>query len=160
MKLLNGHFETPIGKLRAQITEDGRLWELAFVNRRGKDDAHPAFARIRRQLEQYFEGKRTSFELELAERGTEFQRAVWSELAKIPAGSTISYAELARRVDREGAVRAVGAANGANPWCIVVPCHRVVGSSGDLTGYSGGIARKKALLELERAAAKPVKARA
>jgi methylated-DNA-[protein]-cysteine S-methyltransferase len=101
------------------------------------------------QLSEYFEGKRKTFELELAPEGTDFQKAVWDELTRVPYGSTLSYGELARRIGRADAVRAVGAANGANPIPIVIPCHRVVGSNGSLTGYGGGLDRKKWLLALE-----------
>ena len=104
-----------------------------------------------RQLSGYFAGQRTGFDLPLARPGTEFQRAVWDELVKIPHGTTISYAELARRLGKPGSQRAVGAANGKNRIAIVVPCHRVIDSSGNLHGYGGGLDRKRALLELEGA---------
>jgi len=103
------------------------------------------------QLNAYFRGERTTFDLPLAPGGTLFQQDVWNELQKIPLGETISYAELAERVGRKGSFRAVGAANGRNPLPIVIPCHRVIGSNGKLTGYAGGIEAKKKLLELEGA---------
>ena len=103
----------------------------------------------RRQLDEYFAGTRRAFELRLAPRGTEFQRLVWFALAEIPYGATWSYAELARRVGRPKAVRAVGAANGANPLPIVLPCHRVIGADGSLVGYGGGLSAKRFLLDLE-----------
>ncbi|HVE25595.1 MAG TPA: methylated-DNA--[protein]-cysteine S-methyltransferase [Sporichthya sp.] len=104
-----------------------------------------------RQLAEYFAGERTEFDLPLAAAGTPFQRRVWSALCDIPYGETISYGELARRIGQPTASRAVGLANGRNPISIVVPCHRVIGSSGKLIGYGGGLDRKQTLLELERA---------
>jgi O-6-methylguanine DNA methyltransferase len=101
------------------------------------------------QLSEYFSGKRRDFTLDLAPKGTPFQLAVWNELLRIPYGSTISYAELARRIGKPSAVRAVGAANGANPIPVIIPCHRVIGANGTLTGYGGGLERKQWLLALE-----------
>jgi methylated-DNA-[protein]-cysteine S-methyltransferase len=111
-------------------------------------DARP-FAEARWQLAQYFAGERTAFDLRLAPAGTPFQREVWDALLAIPYGQTVSYGELAHRIGRPAASRAVGLANGRNPISIVVPCHRVIGSSGSLTGYGGGIDRKRFLLALE-----------
>ena len=108
-----------------------------------------AFAGVVEQLDAYFSGERASFELDLAPRGTEFQREVWRALATIPYGETTTYAEIARAIGRPLAVRAVGAANGRNPLSIVVPCHRVIGRDGTLTGYAGGIENKRKLLALE-----------
>jgi methylated-DNA-[protein]-cysteine S-methyltransferase len=105
------------------------------------------------QLAGYFDGRRTQFDLPLGPRGTEFQRTVWHTLAGIPYGTTISYAQLATRVGKASAMRAVGAANGRNPLPIVLPCHRVVGSDGSLTGFGGGLPTKQFLLELEGALA-------
>lgn len=101
------------------------------------------------QLREYFAGERKTFSLTLIPEGTEFQRAVWSELRNIPYGETISYKELAERIGRPKAVRAVGAANGANPIPIIIPCHRVIGNDGSLTGFGGGLPLKKRLLDLE-----------
>jgi methylated-DNA-[protein]-cysteine S-methyltransferase len=103
------------------------------------------------QLEAYFAGELTSFDLPLAPRGTPFQHAVWNALLDIPYGQTTSYTEIAQAVDRPTATRAVGAANGRNPISIVVPCHRVIGAGGSLTGYGGGLERKRQLLALEAA---------
>ena len=103
----------------------------------------------RRQLTEYFAGDRHEFDLELAPGGTPFQQAVWRALRTIPFGATCSYSDIARRIGRPTAVRAVGAANGRNPIAIVVPCHRVIGRSGALTGYAGGLDRKRRLLEHE-----------
>ena len=108
-----------------------------------------AFGEVRRQLDEYFAGSRRSFDLPLVPAGTPFQSRVWEALARIPWGTTVTYGELAARVGRPGAARAVGAAVGRNPISIVVPCHRVVGAGGALTGYAGGLDRKAFLLALE-----------
>ena len=127
---------------------DGAPHAESAVPAGAREDAL-AFAEVRAQLEQYFDGKRTVFELALAPRGTEFQRRVWSALSTIPHGATTTYAAIARALGNPTAVRAVGAANGKNPLSIVVPCHRVIGKDGTLTGYAGGLSRKRRLLELE-----------
>jgi methylated-DNA-[protein]-cysteine S-methyltransferase len=106
-----------------------------------------------RQLAGYFNGRREPFDLPLQPRGTPFQQRVWQEIARIPYGETITYAELARRAGAPGSARAAGAATGRNPLSIIVPCHRVVGTRGALTGYAGGVERKARLLALERKAA-------
>jgi methylated-DNA-[protein]-cysteine S-methyltransferase len=108
-----------------------------------------AFTEVLEQLAAYFDGERTTFDLVLAPRGTDFQREVWRALAAIPYGETTTYAAIARSIGRPKAVRAVGAANGKNPLSIVVPCHRVIGRDGTLTGYAGGLSSKRRLLELE-----------
>jgi len=102
------------------------------------------------QLEAYFAGNRTEFDLELSMAGTEFQRRVWRALTTIPYGETRSYGEIAAQIGAVGAARAVGLANGRNPIAIIVPCHRVIGAGGNLTGYGGGLDRKRSLLELEK----------
>ncbi|RWU17827.1 cysteine methyltransferase [Pseudomonas alkylphenolica] len=104
---------------------------------------------VARQLDEYFAGKREQFQLSLAAQGTAFQQEVWQALQRIPYGTTCSYGDLAQSIGRPRAVRAVGTANGANPIAIIVPCHRVIGSNGTLTGYAGGVERKQLLLELE-----------
>jgi methylated-DNA-[protein]-cysteine S-methyltransferase len=109
-----------------------------------------AFDDVVSQLEEYFEGERRQFELRLAPEGTPFQQRVWQALLDIPYGETISYGELASRIGQRSASRAVGLANGSNPLPIVIPCHRVIGSNGKLTGYGGGVAIKERLLALER----------
>ena len=116
------------------------------------DDAFPEAVE---QLEAYFAGDRTDFELELALVGTQFQRWVWAALQTIPYGETRSYGEIAQQIGSPGAFRAVGLANGHNPIGIIVPCHRVIGSNGSLTGYGGGLDRKRALLELEKSRTAP-----
>ena len=108
-----------------------------------------AFSEVRTQLEAYLDGKRTSFDLPLAPLGTDFQRLVWKALSAIPYGTTTTYAAIARSIGKPRAVRAVGAANGKNPLSIVVPCHRVIGKDGTLTGYAGGLPSKRRLLEIE-----------
>ncbi len=115
-----------------------------------EDACHPILSEAARQLEEYFAGQRTVFSVPLAMRGTAFQTDVWRALQEIPFGQTRSYGELARALGRPEASRAVGAANGRNPISIIVPCHRVVGSTGKLTGFAGGVHVKAHLLELER----------
>jgi len=110
----------------------------------------PLFRHATAQLREYFNGTRRRFDVPLAPAGTPFQRTVWSEIAKVPFGETITYAELARRCGRPAAVRAAGAATGRNPITVIIPCHRIIGSGGALTGYAGGLDRKRKLLELER----------
>jgi methylated-DNA-[protein]-cysteine S-methyltransferase len=111
---------------------------------------HPALEECLAQIDQYFQGTRQEFSLQLAPEGTDFQQQVWRELSKIPYGQTASYLDIARAIGNEQAVRAVGAANGQNPISIIIPCHRVIGSDGKLTGYGGGLWRKEWLLTHER----------
>lgn len=114
-----------------------------------RDDAHPLLVEAGRQLDAYFAGERQDFDLPVQAAGTPFQHLVWAALCEIPYGTTNSYGQLARRIGRPGASRAVGLANGRNPVSIVVPCHRVIGANGTLTGYGGGLDRKRLLLGLE-----------
>jgi methylated-DNA-[protein]-cysteine S-methyltransferase len=114
-----------------------------------QDDRAVPFSEVKAQLADYFEGRRTTFDLPLCMEGTGFQRLVWDLLTEIPFGTTISYGELARRAGNPNSSRAVGLANGHNPISIIVPCHRVIGSNGKLTGYGGGLPRKAALLDFE-----------
>jgi len=109
------------------------------------------------QLREYFAGARTRFDIPLAPAGTPFQREVWRAIGEVPFGETITYAELARRCDRPSAARAAGAATGRNPITVIIPCHRIIGSGGALTGYAGGVDRKRALLELEARDARTVR---
>ena len=146
----------PEGPLFLAVDDEGRVLRLHFVDgalpiESGwvQDDA--ALAEVTRQLDEYFAGDRVAFDLALAPRGTPFLLEVWDQLCRIPYGETISYGELATRVDRPGAARAVGAANGQNPIAIIVPCHRVIGKDGGLTGFAGGYEAKRYLLEIERA---------
>jgi len=117
-----------------------------------RDDDHPVLREAIGQLESYFAGERRDFELPCDPRGTPFQQAVWRAIATVRYGELLTYAELAARAGAPGAARAAGAATGRNPLSIIVPCHRIVGARGALTGYAGGLARKEALLALERAA--------
>ena len=141
-------FHSPIGPLAVVVDDRGQLTEMHFGHApdEAPDDATRA---VCAQLGEYFAGTRKEFEVKLAPRGTEFQMSVWMELLKIPYGGTISYSELAQRIGKPSAVRAVGAANGANPIPVIIPCHRVIGSNGSLTGYGGGTERKQRLLVLE-----------
>jgi methylated-DNA-[protein]-cysteine S-methyltransferase len=115
-----------------------------------EDDRSEVLRAAHRELDQYFAGSRKVFDLPLAPNGTSFQRAVWNAIAQVPWGETLTYAELASRAGHPGSARAAGAATGRNPLSIIVPCHRIVGSDGSLTGYAGGLDRKQKLLALER----------
>ena len=141
---------TPIGPLTIVVNDAGAVEQIHFGVLGDIEARDGNCGDVVAQLDEYFAGTRTAFGLVLAPRGTEFQLAVWNELQRIPYGATISYGELAQRIARPDAVRAVGAANGANPIPIVIPCHRVIGADGSLTGYGGGLPIKRALLELER----------
>jgi len=116
-----------------------------------RDARHPLLRQARRELKEYFAGRRRRFDVPLDPLGTPFQRAIWKSIAKVGFGSTMTYGELARRAGHPGSARAAGAATGRNPLGIVVPCHRILGSNGSLTGYAGGLQRKRALLALEGA---------
>ena len=158
MTVIHTTIDSPIGPLLLAASDDG-LRTIEFdaarhpVRREADwiDGDHPLLQRARQQLGEYFAGKRRSFDLPLDPRGTDFQRMTWQALTTIPYGETISYAELASRVQRPKAMRAVGSANGRNPLPIVVPCHRVIGADGSLTGFGGGLPTKQFLLELEGA---------
>jgi methylated-DNA-[protein]-cysteine S-methyltransferase len=143
---------SPVGSLRL-TAENEALTEIAFLHNappgRGNLESEPALRTAAAQLTEYFAGARRTFDLPLAPVGTAFQRAVWNAVREIPYGQTCSYADVAARIGMPNAVRAVGAANGRNPLPIVVPCHRVVGANGTLTGYGGGLENKRILLELE-----------
>lgn len=141
--------ESPIGPLLLTCSATG-LTSLQMGARAEREHDHPLLQQTRRQLEEYFAGERTEFDLPLEPQGTEFQRAVWNQLCAIPFAETASYGQVAARVGRPKASRAVGAANGANPIAIIVPCHRVIGANGSLTGFGGGLQRKQWLLEHER----------
>jgi methylated-DNA-[protein]-cysteine S-methyltransferase len=148
--------DSPVGPLLLAGDPDG-LHGLWFVRQDRPVRVDGAWTRdrgaldgVRDELDRYFAGRLRTFRSRLAFGGTPFQHQVWTALCGIPYGETISYGELARRIGRPDAVRAVGAANGANPIAIIVPCHRVIGANGSLTGFGGGLPTKKALLELER----------
>jgi methylated-DNA-[protein]-cysteine S-methyltransferase len=145
------YVDTPIGAILV-AGDENTIIEIHFAGAEPKSDwtrDDDALCEGARQLRAYFAGERTTFDLPLAPRGTEFQQSVWSALLDIPYGETTSYSTIAERIGRRAAVRAVGAANGANPIPIVIPCHRVIGASGSLTGFGGGIEVKRQLLRLE-----------
>jgi methylated-DNA-[protein]-cysteine S-methyltransferase len=147
--------ETPFGLFAAWVDEAGRLLRFRFRN----DDAERldreaeqnpgALAEVHRQVAEYSSGKRQIFEFELLPGGTEFDQQVWKALSDIPFGRTVSYGAIAKSIGQPGAARAVGAANNANPIALIVPCHRVIGSDGSLTGFGGGLPLKRRLLEHE-----------
>lgn len=153
------HFDSPLGTMLLAASDRGLAGTWFLGQRHGPVEApgrhvddHPVLAATVRQLRAYFAGERAAFDLPLdLAAGTPFQQSVWQALLAIPAGSTTSYGDLGRLLGRPQAARAVGAAVGRNPVSIVVPCHRVIGTAGALTGYAGGIARKTALLRLEGA---------
>jgi methylated-DNA-[protein]-cysteine S-methyltransferase len=149
--------DSPIGKLKLVASGSklvAILWEHERPNRvklgeMVKAEDSPALIEAQRQLNEYFAGKRTQFELELDFKGTEFQKKVWQALLTIPFGETRSYSQIATQIGNAKAVRAVGAANGRNPISIIAPCHRVIGASGELTGFAGGLKAKETLLAIE-----------
>ena len=154
--MFHDHVDTPLGRML--LAGDGHA--LTFIGL--PDSRHPLaipadwqrdpapFVEARRQFDRYFDGTLQAFDLPLAPRGTAFQLSVWNALKAIPYAHTISYVELARRIGNPNASRAVGLANGANPLSIIVPCHRVIGASGALTGYGGGLPAKRFLLDHEK----------
>jgi methylated-DNA-[protein]-cysteine S-methyltransferase len=150
------HIDSPIGRLT--LTSEGSLLTGLYMASPGKlprtadwvmDNAAAPLPEAARQLCEYFAGERREFDLPLRMHGTDFQKRVWRELTKIPFGETWSYGQLARRLDNPSACRAVGLANGRNPIAIIVPCHRVIGADGSLTGFGGGLPRKQWLLAHE-----------
>ena len=150
-------YESPLGP--HLMVSDGEAITQLWLPRKGRpgepkadwmrDDHAAPFAEVRKQLDAYFEGRLKEFDLPLAAKGDEFQKRAWRELARIPYGETTSYGAIARQLGDLALARAVGAANGANPIAIVVPCHRVIGSNGKLVGYAGGLETKAALLSFE-----------
>jgi len=158
MELAYKTIQSPVGELKLVASRKGLvavLWQNDSPKRVPlgelvKQDSHPILIEAERQLGEYFEGKRKHFSVSLDMRGTRFQQSVWDALLAIPFGETRSYGDLARRLGNPRATRAVGAANGRNPISIIVPCHRVLGSNGKLTGFAGGLENKTRLLELEQ----------
>jgi methylated-DNA-[protein]-cysteine S-methyltransferase len=157
--IVQARFQSPLGPMIVAATARG-LAGIWFEGQRHLPDCsawpaepgHPLLQQAMRQLDEYFAGTRSTFDLPLdLQGGTAFQQSVWQALLAIPSGGTTSYGNLSRRIGQPAAVRAVGAAVGRNPLSIVVPCHRVLGSDGSLTGYAGGLERKDALLRLEGA---------
>jgi methylated-DNA-[protein]-cysteine S-methyltransferase len=154
------YYQSPRGRMLL-VADAKALTGVYFIGRKyqprieggwRRDVRHAPLRQAKDQLAEYFGGKRKRFTVKVAPRGTPFQRAVWKTIAGVGFGQTIPYAELARRAGRPGSARAAGAATGRNPIGIIVPCHRIVGSNGSLTGYAGGLERKKALLALELSA--------
>lgn len=157
MKTYFTFFRSPIGEI--MLTSNGSAL-TGLYNENAKHspevskeweerDELSIFKTAKTQLREYFNGERQSFDLQLETGGTQFQKEVWEQLLKIPFGETLTYRDIAHRIGRPKAVRAVGAANGKNPISIMIPCHRVIGMNGNLTGYAGGLNRKNFLLELE-----------
>ncbi|WP_186106090.1 methylated-DNA--[protein]-cysteine S-methyltransferase [Burkholderia gladioli] len=155
---------SPVGELTL-VARDDKLVAILWENDRPtrvklgpmrNDEEHPVLVETARQLREYFAGQRTDFALDIEFHGTEFQKRVWNALLTIPFGETRSYRDIAVQVGNHKATRAVGAANGRNPLSIVAPCHRVIGTSGELTGFAGGKDKKAALLALESNARQPM----
>ncbi|HTP61490.1 MAG TPA: methylated-DNA--[protein]-cysteine S-methyltransferase [Burkholderiales bacterium] len=149
-------FDTPHGTMLVAATPKG----LAGVYFKGqkhfpkkrewqRDARHPVLRQARRELAEYFAGKRTRFDVPLDPQGTVFQRKIWKAISSVSFGRTLTYSEIAKRAGHAGSARAAGAATGRNPISVIVPCHRIMGSDGSLTGYAGGLSRKRALLALE-----------
>lgn len=142
-------FKCPLGVVKIVGDANG-ISEISILDEGEVSDSIPNdLEQAVIQLQEYFEGKRTHFDLKLNPKGTDFQQSVWQELLNIPYGETLSYMELSKKIGDVKAIRAVATANGKNPLWIVIPCHRVIGTDGSLTGYAGGLWRKKWLLELE-----------
>lgn len=143
---------TMIGKLTL-VADEESVKEIRFgweIKEGEKEENHPLLQWTRRELEEYFQGKRKEFSVPLKPDGTEFQKKVWKALTEIPYGETRTYGEVAAAVGNDKASRAVGMANHCNPIPVIIPCHRVIGKNGKLTGYAGGLEKKTALLDLER----------
>ena len=158
MQLVYMYMDSPVGALKL-VAHDHALVAVMWDNEDHKrvrlaelieDHQHPMLLRVKKQLEQYFAGQRQQFDLPLDFQGTDFQQQVWQTLLTIPYGETRSYKDIALQIGNQKAVRAVGAANGRNPISIIAPCHRVIGSSGALVGFAGGLDKKQILLSLEQ----------
>ena len=158
MQLVYMYMDSPVGALKL-VAHDHALVAVMWDNEDHKrvrlaelieDHQHPMLLRVKKQLEQYFAGQRQQFDLPLDFQGTDFQQQVWQTLLTIPYGETRSYKEIAVQIGNEKAVRAVGAANGRNPISIIAPCHRVIGSSGALVGFAGGLDKEQILVSLEQ----------
>lgn len=151
------YYDSPYGRILL-VADGSAISSVSFTGQKyaprvqrdwQRDARHAPIRKAKRELAEYFGGRRKRFSLKLAPHGTPFQRAVWKAIAQVGFGRTIAYAELARRAGHPGSARAAGAATGRNPIGIIVPCHRIVGTNGSLTGYAGGLAKKRALLALE-----------
>ena len=145
----SSYFETPIGFLQILASEEF-IHSILFVDSVAESQPNKVTLKAQHQLEEYFQGKRLEFDLPLDAGGTKFQQSVWQSLTKIKYGATCSYQDIANAIANPKGVRAVGSANGKNPMTIVVPCHRVIGADGSLTGYASGVERKAWLLEHEK----------
>ena len=145
--VLWGQLDTPLGPVAVSVDEQGAVVRVHFG--KASEAVHQGSREAAQQLDEYFRGERRAFDLELRPAGTEFEKRVWAEVVKIPFGETASYGEIADKLGGETVARAVGSANAANPIAILIPCHRVVGAAGELTGYAGGLWRKKWLLAHE-----------
>jgi len=158
MSLVSKTMDSPVGKLKLIASDEGLvavLWEndnprRVRLSESFENECHPNLVEAERQLSEYFAGRRNNFSVPLDMRGTRFQKDVWEELLTIPFGETRSYGQLAKHLGNPRAARAVGAATGRNPLSIIVPCHRVIGSDGQLTGFAGGLSAKTHLLKLEQ----------
>jgi len=151
MKEFTKYYSSPVGVIRITATNEG-ITGLDFVKKEGTSDQNiPSCLKLcLRQLDEYFAGKRKDFDLNLSVEGTDFQTKVWNKLKQIPYGQTLSYGDIAKRLKKPNASRAVGMANNKNKISIIIPCHRVIGHDGSLTGYASGVWRKKWLLEHEK----------
>jgi methylated-DNA-[protein]-cysteine S-methyltransferase len=146
--MADGYLDTPIGPLKVSVNGRGAVTAVTFTDDQVGETAPDAAPAVH-QLEEYFKNERRVFELDLEPEGTDFEQRVWKELLEIPFGATDTYGAIAHRLGDPDASRAVGFANARNPIAIVIPCHRVIGADGDLTGYAGGLHRKKWLLSHE-----------
>lgn len=147
------YYPSPAGLLEI-IASESQITSINFVLNKEEENPNEITILCQQQLQEYFEGGRKHFDLPLKPKGTEFQQRVWAQLQTIPYGEVTNYLEMARRLGDEKTIRAAASANGKNPIAIVIPCHRVIGSNGDLTGYAGGLDKKRLLLEHEGALAK------
>ncbi|NHJ47729.1 MAG: methylated-DNA--[protein]-cysteine S-methyltransferase [Asgard group archaeon] len=150
-KLFRAYYKSRIGVIEL-VSSESKLISCNFVDRYNSSTpeiSQVVLLEVLKQIDEYFNRNRKEFELELALEGTEFQKRVWKEVQKIPFGKTITYKELASKIGNKKAIRAVGNANAKNPFSIIIPCHRVIGSNNDLRGYGGGLERKRQLLDFE-----------
>lgn len=148
------YMESPLGTIELKASSQGIVHVIFCGDQRHKVNANDITKKGKQQLKEYFAGERKEFDLPLDPKGTDFQKKVWRSLVDIPFGKTLSYGDIAQKLNNVNAVRAVGGANGRNPISIIVPCHRVIGSNGALTGYAGGVERKLWLLKHEEVAIK------
>ena len=168
IQLCGDLIDTPLGRMIALVDGQGALQRLEFLDEVPGEPLYwrgvlvqresAAVAPVARQLQEYFAGRRRVFDLPLAPQGNAFLQEAWQHLRQVPYGTTLSYGQLALKLNRQTSARAVGRANALNPIAIIVPCHRIIGADGKLTGYAGGLPRKQALLDHERAAQTPARA--